>query len=211
MDHHERHRHEASLEESLAFVNTLEYDRDPQEHLDSVFTALAWFRDHSLLHSDVLALLTERFTDDPAAGERTLARIRKVRAGIRELLDATVEGRSASAAQLAVVNQALRTPFVYQLVPVPDGITVSHRHEGDPVDGALARLAEIAAREVSQGDPDRLRVCANEACRWVFYDTSRSGRRKWCDMASCGNRAKAARHRARQRAEDESAASTVRA
>jgi predicted RNA-binding Zn ribbon-like protein len=98
-----------------------------------------------------------------------------------------------------VVNQALRTPFVYQLVPAPDGITVSHRHEGDPIDGALARLAEIAAREVSQGDKDRLRVCANEECRWVFHDTSRSGRRKWCDMSSCGNRAKAARHRARQR------------
>ena len=123
------------------------------------------------------------------------------RAGIRELVDATVEGRSASAAQLAVVNQALRTPFVYQLVPAPDGVTVSHRHEGDPIDGALARLAEIVAREVSQGDPDRLRVCANDECRWVFHDTSRSGRRKWCDMASCGNRAKAARHRARQRAE----------
>ena len=45
---------------------------------------------------------------------------------------------------------------------------------------------------------DRLRICANETCRWVFYDDSRTGRRKWCDMSTCGNRAKAARHRARQ-------------
>jgi predicted RNA-binding Zn ribbon-like protein len=36
-------------------------------------------------------------------------------------------------------------------------------------------------------------------CRWVFYDESRAGKRRWCDMASCGNRAKAARHRARQK------------
>jgi len=34
----------------------------------------------------------------------------------------------------------------------------------------------------------------------VFYDISRTGRRRWCDMATCGNRAKAARHRARARA-----------
>jgi predicted RNA-binding Zn ribbon-like protein len=34
----------------------------------------------------------------------------------------------------------------------------------------------------------------------VFYDTSRTGRRRWCDMATCGNRAKAARHRARSKA-----------
>ena len=34
----------------------------------------------------------------------------------------------------------------------------------------------------------------------VFYDASRTSRRRWCDMATCGNRAKAARHRARERA-----------
>jgi predicted RNA-binding Zn ribbon-like protein len=44
-----------------------------------------------------------------------------------------------------------------------------------------------------------MRVCANEECRWVFHDTSRSGRRKWCDMATCGNRAKVARHREKSR------------
>ena len=52
---------------------------------------------------------------------------------------------------------------------------------------------------IASGDTDRLRVCANDQCRWIFYDSSRTGRRRWCDMATCGNRAKAARHRARQR------------
>jgi predicted RNA-binding Zn ribbon-like protein len=27
-----------------------------------------------------------------------------------------------------------------------------------------------------------------------FYDTTKSGTRRWCSMAVCGNRAKAARH-----------------
>jgi predicted RNA-binding Zn ribbon-like protein len=34
----------------------------------------------------------------------------------------------------------------------------------------------------------------------VFFDSSPTGRRRWCDMATCGNRAKAARHRARAKA-----------
>ena len=63
--------------------------------------------------------------------------------------------------------------------------------------GALGRLAESAARGLVDDDPDRLRVCANDECRWVYYDTSKGGRRKWCDMAVCGNRAKARRHRER--------------
>ena len=40
----------------------------------------------------------------------------------------------------------------------------------------------------------RLRRCANEECLWLFLDESKSGTRRWCDMASCGNRAKARRH-----------------
>jgi predicted RNA-binding Zn ribbon-like protein len=68
------------------------------------------------------------------------------------------------------------------------------------VDGAAARLAESIARELIHGPLARLRVCENTHCRWVFKDTSRTGQRKWCSMRSCGNRAKVARHRARQRA-----------
>ena len=55
-------------------------------------------------------------------------------------------------------------------------------------------------REVRGDRAERLRVCANPECRWAFFDSSRTGRRRWCDMATCGNRAKAARHRARLRA-----------
>ncbi|WP_406000853.1 CGNR zinc finger domain-containing protein [Streptomyces sp. NBC_00829] len=47
--------------------------------------------------------------------------------------------------------------------------------------------------------PDRIRVCAHEACVLHFFDTSRNGTRRWCSMALCGNRAKASRHYARSR------------
>ena len=40
----------------------------------------------------------------------------------------------------------------------------------------------------------RIRQCANEKCQWLFLDESKSGTRRWCDMTSCGNRAKAQRH-----------------
>jgi predicted RNA-binding Zn ribbon-like protein len=89
--------------------------------------------------------------------------------------------------------------YTYELVPAADGVSLDHRHKGDPIDGALAHLAEIVARELTRSTAARLRVCANDECRWVFHDSSPAGRRKWCDTATCGNRAKVARHRARQR------------
>jgi predicted RNA-binding Zn ribbon-like protein len=200
-DHdHGRHGHQASLEDGLDFVNTLEYDRVPQERLTDVRTAVTWLQEHELLHRDTaLAIIGEAEADETRA-ERLMLRIRRVRAALRELLDATVEARPPTTGALRDVNRALRAPYIYELVPANDGVSLDHRHEGDAISGALARLAEAIARELTQSDKDRLRVCANDECRWVFRDNSPAGRRKWCDMSTCGNRAKAARHRERQRA-----------
>lgn len=57
----------------------------------------------------------------------------------------------------------------------------------------LLPILESSIELLSTGDPDRLRTCPADDCGWFFYDTSKSGRRVWCDMADCGNRAKARR------------------
>ena len=56
-----------------------------------------------------------------------------------------------------------------------------------------------AAHLVADADPSRVRRCAASDCGAWFLDTSKGGRRKWCSMAACGNRAKAARHRRKGR------------
>ena len=194
-----RHGHQASLADGLDFVNTLSYDKDvTHERLTDAPTAVSWLQSHALLHQEMAdAILAE--ASDPEGEERLLTRVRRVRAALRELLDAAVERRPASASALKEVNRALRAPYVIELVPAADGVSLDHRHEGDPISGAMARLSEAVTRELTGDNSRRLRVCANEDCRWVFNDHSPAGRRKWCDMSSCGNRAKAARHRERQK------------
>ena len=66
---------------------------------------------------------------------------------------------------------------------------------------ALTELLAIAVRGSADGSWRRLRACAAPDCRWVFYDDSRSGAGRWCSMASCGNRAKTSRYRARKAAQ----------
>jgi predicted RNA-binding Zn ribbon-like protein len=46
---------------------------------------------------------------------------------------------------------------------------------------------------------DRIRHCSGEGCALLFVDTSRSGHRKWCSMSGCGNKAKVASFRERNR------------
>lgn len=196
-----QHSHRVDLDTTFEFVNTLEYDDGlPVDHLSTPAAAIDWLARHGLVHPEPAASARAHAGHDPVAGEALAARIRGIRAALREVTDAVVDERAPDAAALDRVNEALRHREVLQLVPADGGIAVGHRHDGDPFDDALARLAEPLAAEIAGGRPDRLRICDNDECRWVFYDASPAGRRRWCNMASCGNRAKAARHRARVKA-----------
>ena len=188
------HDHAVDLETAFDFVNTLELEKgEPVDHLGTTQAALDWLHEHGLIH--------ETAARPGRSGDAALRRIRLTRAALRELADATFEHRAVQPGAIDEVNRALRGREVVQLVPGPDGLRLDHRHVGDPVDDALANLATPIVQELTSGRPERIRACASDTCRWVFYDDSRSGRRRWCEMASCGNRAKARRHRARVRAD----------
>jgi predicted RNA-binding Zn ribbon-like protein len=198
------HAHEVRLEDTFEFLNTDDLENGfPVERLPTLGDVLSWFVDRGVIHGEGADRLREQAAADPVGADRELIRIRAVRSALREVADAIVEHRPPQEAALDTVNRALHARQVIELVPSYDGCTVDHRHVGDPIDDALARLCDPLVQELTGGDPERIRICDNDTCRWVFYDTSRTGRRRWCDMATCGNRAKAARHRAR--AKDKSA------
>jgi predicted RNA-binding Zn ribbon-like protein len=188
--HPSTHEHDVGIDDTFAFLNT--NDRvagEPVDRLATLRDAIDWFAQRELIHAE---------TVDPG-DERALERVRSVRAALREIADAVAEDRAPRADALDEVNRALRARASTELVATAEGCGVGHRHVGDPIDDALARIADPLVNELASGRPDRIRVCANDRCRWVFYDESRTGRRRWCDMAICGNRAKAARHRARRK------------
>ncbi|MDQ2966104.1 MAG: CGNR zinc finger domain-containing protein [Chloroflexota bacterium] len=195
------HEHELDVEIAFDFLNTRELDSGALvERFETPADAFDWLSEHHVLHEELLEPERSRAAGDPETGERALGRIRRVRDALRELSHAVVEHRRAAPGALSEVNRALRAREIIQLEPSEDGVNVGHRHVGDPIDDALARLAEPIVREISAGREERLRVCASETCRWVFYDSSPTGRRRWCNMATCGNQAKARRHRARRKA-----------
>ncbi len=69
------------------------------------------------------------------------------------------------------------------------------------VDALLLPLAEAMGDLICQPDFEGVKICENPKCTLWFYDISKNHTRRWCSMAVCGNRAKAAAHRARKRAE----------
>ena len=200
MDHidDKDHRHEASLETTLDFLNTAELDGsgEPLEHLATLADATAWLVEHDLLYPEEARPLGRL---SAARQGHLLEHVRTARAAVREVVESLVAVRPAAAPAVATVNELLGARTVVAFV-IADGVLAArNRHVGDALEDALARLVDPLVDSVVAGDTGRLRICADDGCRWVFEDTSRTGRRRWCSMASCGNRAKAARHRARQR------------
>jgi len=63
----------------------------------------------------------------------------------------------------------------------------------------LQPIANAIGDLVCHADFRHVRRCEGAACTLMFYDRSKSHARRWCSMAICGNRAKAAAHRARRR------------
>ena len=201
------HAHDAvPLETAFDFLNTLELENGALvERLSSLDTAVAWLVDAGVA-PDATAI-TGR-ARSAADRDRLLERLVSTRTALRGVAHAVAHEEPPPRAAIDEVNRALASRERIELVAADDGVRLGHSHVGDAVDDILARIAEPIVREIGNGHDDRIRICANDTCQWLFYDESRAGRRRWCDMATCGNRAKAQRHRERQKESTEAPAGT---
>ncbi len=188
------HAHAADLEACLDFINSEELTAGiPEEHMPTVDVAVAYFVERGLAHEDVLRAQAAR------DGDAWLRRLHAARAALRAAWDAQVDGRTPPDDALTVLNDVLRHAGTVELRASLTGIGVGHHHaDDDPTGEALARVVQPLVDAIEGGETSRFRVCANDGCRWVFEDTSRAGRRRWCDMNTCGNRAKVRRFRSKR-------------
>ena len=70
---------------------------------------------------------------------------------------------------------------------------------GGGLDRPLSAVAWAGAQALTGADLATVHACPGHECGWLFLDPR--GRRRWCSMRSCGNRAKVAAHAERQRAD----------
>lgn len=188
----------------VAFANTLEFSKGvPQEALPDIDALLAWLAAKGLLSSRARAAEGARLRRDPDEAERRMERFRHLRSVLHDVAGEVTREGHPGAANVRELNHILRHGLHYhQLVNEEAGNRYTVAQVGDRLDQARATIAGSFAHFLADDDASRLRVCANEGCRWVFVDRSPTGRRRWCDMRTCGNQAKVARHRARAKAKD---------
>lgn len=105
--------------------------------------------------------------------------------------------------EVITLRAALRAAFLGRSAGLPDTSETLIWGGGVDLDrlSDLPLTAHILASAISILADDRefsrLGVCPGSGCGWMFIDESRNGRRRWCSMEICGNRAKAKRHYAK--------------
>ena len=165
---------------ALDFCNTRAGwgDPEPKEYLGSLAHLATWARAAGLIE-------TAPAGEDAAVLRRALA--------LREALYAVCTRTEAERDWAVVAGEAERAACAARLTrsgwQLPAGLGPE-----------LPLLAVARAAAELAGSPllAQVAACPGTGCGWLFLD--RQGRRRWCTMAICGNRAKARRHAARARA-----------
>jgi predicted RNA-binding Zn ribbon-like protein len=181
----------------LDFANTLSWrgSANPTERLSRFANLLDWLRSVAAMPTEMLRE-AERWaaasSDDAAA---LFAQAIALRETIYRMFAALADGNAAVERDIGQLNEALAAaPPRTRLVPTEAGYAWAAEPAAIAMPALLAPVLWSAADLLAQNARSRVRRCANDACLWLFIDRSKGGTRRWCDMSSCGNRAKSRRH-----------------
>jgi predicted RNA-binding Zn ribbon-like protein len=166
---------------------------------------IAWTQHVGALSARQGRGLLRRAATEPARASAVHEQAIALREAQYRVFSSRAAGRVAESADLARINAAVADAYRHlRLAPSGDGFGWEWHEAGGFLELPLWKVARSAADLLVSSELERVRECAGEKCDWLFLDASRNQSRRWCDMAACGNRAKAQRSYARRR--DSSAA-----
>jgi predicted RNA-binding Zn ribbon-like protein len=165
---------------AIDFLNTeLVLDGAPADLLASPADLARWLAEARLGRvRQALSLSALKHAKELRAATRRL--LAKPRRKDLEILNAAL-ARGRGSFQMEMKKGALRTHF--------------HPDAAD----ALFLIASTVADFLASEDASLVKPCQGTNCVLLFYDTTKSHTRRWCSMAACGNRMKAAAHYRRGR------------
>jgi predicted RNA-binding Zn ribbon-like protein len=185
----------------LDFINTLDdrFSSQPKELLKSYIDLARFGEDAGILEPGQVDTLFERSYGSAAAAQALRAAI-EMREAMFAVFAAIVNKKPIPPAALNTLNQYIQAAAQRSRLVVVNGRFV-WRFDALPAgfDAPLWPIARSAAELLASEQLAFVRACASKTCQWLFLDTSKNHRRRWCDMTKCGNRAKFRRFYARKK------------
>lgn len=183
---------------ALDFVNTVDWAGDApseSERLTDYATLLDWATTSGTIEKKLGNKLGALARQDPAAATRAHATALRARTAVRTVMRETAEDGKPSRPATEAFNRLLRSVLAHAALN-PQGGSTRWTWEGaeDDLTSPLWPVLWSGAELLASHEASLIKECSAEGCGWMYVDRSRPGNRKWCEMETCGNRAKARRH-----------------
>ena len=185
----------------LDFANTVDWrtGEQPKDWLHDYGDLIAWCRHAGVLDRPRAECLLERAAAAPESAGAVFDQAIALREAIYHIFTASASGDPVDD-DLALLNAVLTDVAAHLRLASTQGSFVWDWDDvKDHLEWPSWSIARSAADLLTSERRRRVRECAGPGCGWLFLDTSRNHSRHWCDMADCGNRAKAKRNYARKR------------
>ena len=171
---------------ALDFANTAPNSRELSWNHFVLFLA-----DAGVITEERAARLSSLADTEPQSVDAVSLKMLRLRESVRAVFSARAEKRPIGKNWVEPINDILRITEGHDELSQHDRtwhLQFIARENG--LEWLLAAIARSAAELLVEGPDAPVRRCANANCRLFFYDNSRTRRRRWCAMATCGNRHK---------------------
>ncbi|MEO5982784.1 MAG: CGNR zinc finger domain-containing protein [Pedococcus sp.] len=178
---------------ALDFVNTFAgwSEAEGGDFLKTYDHLAVWASVSGLLEAGPARALRRRAATRRAEADSILADARAFRADLHALALAPGDPRALRGVNHVVRRAAAKAELVQATTSAPRWSV------GGGLERPLLTVAWAASEFLTQHDLSTVGACPGDGCGWVFIDPP--GRRRWCSMQWCGNRAKVRAHAERHR------------
>jgi predicted RNA-binding Zn ribbon-like protein len=181
----------------LDFTNTVDNrgSDHPKNLLVSYGDLLQWGSEAGVLSAKLAERLRSIAEAAPGRAQSVLREAVQLRDALYTIFSAVAERRGISDAALGLLNRALQRAAEHaRLVHSARRFSWEWMTPEEHMDFVLWPIARSAADLLVSDKLALVGRCASESCSWLFLDTTKNHRRRWCEMRTCGNRDKARRY-----------------
>jgi predicted RNA-binding Zn ribbon-like protein len=171
-----------------------------QEHLRDFGTLMQWIEHARVMPPSDCTYIRAALSGHPRRAQRVFARAIEMRELIWTIGNALAEQRPISAKLLDLLSSAHAENLKHAAMKMRLGSYIWVFDPRRDIEAAILGPITLSALTLlMEKDLLRTRRCAGQECGWLFFDTTKNNRRRWCEMRVCGNRAKVRAARDRQR------------
>jgi predicted RNA-binding Zn ribbon-like protein len=171
-----------------------------QEHLRDFDTVMQWVAHAGILTPGDCAYIRAAAASRPKLAREFFERLLEIRELVWMIATALAEQRPVAEKLRAALTAAHAESLRHAEIKMRDGVFIWVWDPRRDIQAAILGPITLSALTLlMEKDLSRTKCCAGQECGWLFFDTTKNKRRRWCEMRVCGNRAKVRAARARKK------------